>query len=1045
MEKNKIEPIEAYNKLRNYQKDACEKMLNYFDYYNGKETIKTALVAMPTGSGKTPIIAFLSRCYKNIGNVLVISPRVSVSEQLFREIDTFFNSKLKLVVEMPKTVKYYENKLSENDINSTNLVLVSTIQKLDYIYRNKKENSEYFKLRKMVTLVIFDEGHYEPAISWSNTIRQFNCPRILFTATPFRNDLKSFDFDDNFKHFLTYNFVKKLNYLRKVEFEDYNLSKFDEKIGHILKRFNEKFPKSAEPKLIISCDNRDTILRIAKIIKTSKTGFYAIHETFDNSFKKNLDEDISNSFLQHIPRDPSSSTIPIWIHQYKLLEGIDIPTFQMLAIIEPFRNTRALIQQIGRIIRNIKKDDQSSLVLNYTSNNYSEEWNSYLELDESGEIMLGFSHKTFSQFRNLLPERAYIDKKFRNKIDFTKFSHWNISEIIKEISLPLKVNLIEKLSNFRTDAFIELEIEKRFKENDIVYFSNTQIKEFYVFYYFTITNSTFLKEAYFPIIKHDVCFFKVYDSFIAFYDSSEYLPLGKDEIGLGLSIDPNKLKKIFRDSYKTILTQVSLKNSNIGSREIRDHTFRAPSIENTTPFLNDFSHYLNSAYGMYSDIKKYKDYTNKNMKNKEVSIKTYLGFSTGRISQNEPHYLKLNEYVLWLDSIVSIINSSNVQLGTFYRYATNISNVTNKTVKNILLDLFDIDQILQIDDLSEDLVISDLIEDKCININPNNGKDTFDLILNDTSYIIEISYDIERRKYVLNCPQLTIDTIGESSEDNNKVLDLIRLLNEKQAFRIITANNNLYANGHFYNLRLPYGKQYNEKTSVFEKVLFPIKELSKIASEKGTKSINNLSWDANTLFNLIDNLGNGTDMKPFFDNTEILICDDMGTELADFILVKENKLVFIHVKGKGNTPKPKASLYSASALSDVVNQAIKNIYFMSSFDETSRINYKKWGKEWILKNKKLKINAKVESRIRKNINNLPLEKIWGKIESLKYDPNSEKEVWLILGMTFSKRTFISKLKEKQPPPEALQSAISLKSTIANIGSMGVKTKIFCST
>jgi hypothetical protein len=118
---------------------------------------------------------------------------------------------------------------------------------------------------------------------------------------------------------------------------------------------------------------------------------------------------------------------------------------------------------------------------------------------------------------------------------------------------------------------------------------------------------------------------------------------------------------------------------------------------------------------------------------------------------------------------------------------------------------------------------------------------------------------------------------------------------------------------------------------------------------------------------------------------------------------------------------------------------------MSSFDETSRINYKKWGKEWILKNKKLKINAKVESRIRKNINNLPLEKIWGKIESLKYDPNSEKEVWLILGMTFSKRTFISKLKEKQPPPEALQSAISLKSTIANIGSMGVKTKIFCST
>ncbi len=331
-----------------------------------------------------------------------------------------------------------------------------------------------------------------------------------------------------------------------------------------------------------------------------------------------------------------------------------------------------------------------------------------------------------------------------------------------------------------------------------------------------------------------------------------------------------------------------------------------------------------------------------------------------------------------------------------------------------------------------------------MNIKKDGNKFKFSITLNKKIYKVHIIYDDQKSKYILSCPQLIIDTVGESFEDE-KAINLIKLLNDKQSFRILTTNNKIYANGHFYHPKINFGENYNERISIFEKSLFAIEKLGDIGSEKGVKSINNNNnWEKHTLFNLIDELGKNSELEMFFEDTEILICDDMGTELADFILIKDNKLIFIHVKGKGNSQTAKASLYGASGLSDVINQALKNIYFMSNFDDTSRIKPKKWTEPWININKRLNINSIVNSRIRINTNNLTNEKIWERIEELKYNPNTEKEVWLILGKTFSKSVFISKLKQIKPLPEAIQSAISIKSTIASIGAMGVKTKIFCS-
>src|SRR5690606_18168862 len=80
-------------------------------------------------------------------------------------------------------------------------ILVGTHQALGDI-RKKALNSDLqgsgncaallAHIRDDFDLVIVDEGHYEPAISWSRGVREFNLPTLLLSATPYRNDYKSF-------------------------------------------------------------------------------------------------------------------------------------------------------------------------------------------------------------------------------------------------------------------------------------------------------------------------------------------------------------------------------------------------------------------------------------------------------------------------------------------------------------------------------------------------------------------------------------------------------------------------------------------------------------------------------------------------------------------------------------------------------------------------------------------------------------------------------------------------------------------------------------
>jgi hypothetical protein len=249
----------------------------------------------------------------------------------------------------------------------------------------------------------------------------------------------------------------------------------------------------------------------------------------------------------------------------------------------------------------------------------------------------------------------------------------------------------------------------------------------------------------------------------------------------------------------------------------------------------------------------------------------------------------------------------------------------------------------------------------------------------------------------------------------------------------------MYAFGSFFNPQLKTGSSFKIETFQLKNILIPVKELSlKFINEKGSKCQPYYrGWQLDSLFHLIDSKGKGTVLSTEFKNTEILICDDMGVEVADFILCTDNKVSFIHVKGIGKKPVSKVS---ASKLMEVCGQAIKNIEYLSMFNTKAPAGIaKKWSKEWTAD----KVKGKVKNRIREG-DKINHKDNWRAISSKISDPSIEKEVWLVLGGILSKKEFIRQLQKTTGNSVALQTLMLLNGTLANVGSIGGKLKIFCS-
>jgi superfamily II DNA or RNA helicase len=322
---------------------------------------EAALLKLPTGTGKSGIIAVVARCLPTVRKVLVLTPREALAKQLLKDIRhrfwghigcevsdgrlftataEWFGSDLETIhteTFLPSHCAAMLAHLKETD----RAALVGTHQALDKIRRAAVEDGGVYarlldRIKNTFDLIIVDEGHYEPAVSWSRGVRDSNLPTVLLSATPYRNDYKSFRVGGRFLFNYPHADAVRGGIIRPVEFivpEDEQAGDAKDAVSRFVALLRSELParlKSARcwfkdkdtlPKVMVRADDLDTLEALRAAINAAfGTRSVLIH---DRTKKSDQNHDGFTSVSSAISTRPDAQ---FWIHQNKLMEGIDDPS-----------------------------------------------------------------------------------------------------------------------------------------------------------------------------------------------------------------------------------------------------------------------------------------------------------------------------------------------------------------------------------------------------------------------------------------------------------------------------------------------------------------------------------------------------------------------------------------------------------------------------------------------------------------------------------------------------------------------------------------------
>lgn len=320
--------------------------LDTVDKYFASSSVRACLVNMPTGTGKTGVMAAIScqRAYEQA--VLVVCPSAALVEQLSSQLKDRFWDKIDAAPEwkpdevwtiLPSNIQKLTEDLDTH--NGKRIILVGTVQAIQQVYADGKIE----QLHGRIGTILFDEGHREPAPSWARVVRGFSVPTVLFSATPFRGDLKIFDVDDDHIHFLSFSDAVDQGVIRNVEIDEQELPvSIDDYAIELVDRVDELVAKerfSAANKVIVRCDREESVREMHEALNVAlagrNDGVLAIHNNFPDR--------PNDGILNKVPRNLSEQPERFLIHQFMLIEGIDDPLCTVLALYEPFTNTRMLV------------------------------------------------------------------------------------------------------------------------------------------------------------------------------------------------------------------------------------------------------------------------------------------------------------------------------------------------------------------------------------------------------------------------------------------------------------------------------------------------------------------------------------------------------------------------------------------------------------------------------------------------------------------------------------------------------------------------------
>lgn len=421
--------------------------------------------------------------------------------------------------------------------------------------------------------------------------------------------------------------------------------------------------------------------------------------------------------------------------------------------------------------------------------------------------------------------------------------------------------------------------------------------------------------------------------------------------------------------------------------------------------------------------------------------------------------LKVEEYINWCKTIIDSINTNNSS-----KYFDNFAKpVDISKMKELVptIIFIDLNFLKDYEDLRFITRQEQVEIESCFIFKYYNGLFNLQNLSND-KYIIDYNYP-----YVLSSRiNLKLNKNNSSSlqkikyTTNNRIEDAFKTSKNKQlkinknkktityhiedidvfykykdddkeiTLKELIENNStiLFDNSQFFYYKKTLFQDSKLQDSGFLRYFHAENNMINAKSEKGIFNQNSVNFSDDSIFDILEKRLRG------LEYTDI-ICDDLGNERADYIAFDENRLGFFHAKYKQvDSDRGKKS---ASALHDVVSQALKNLVFL---DNIENINLEQtYQHKWLEKYKNNNIQTQI-NRIRESANSS--NSIVERIKETNRQINVQK--YMVLVVNFISKSKISDYIQNPSTNTQIQQIVWLLSSfISTCQEMNIIPQIIC--
>jgi superfamily II DNA or RNA helicase len=1003
--------------------------LDAVEAYFASESARACLVNMPTGTGKTGVMATIARQRAQVRPVLVVCPSAALVEQLIAQFEYRFWDKIganpawkpdRVWNVLPSDIESLAQRLDGH--GGERIIVVGTVQAIQQIDADGKID----QLHGRIGTILFDEGHREPAPSWARVVRGFAVPTVLFSATPFRGDLKIFDVDDGHIHFLGFADAVNQGLIRGVEIDEQPLPVSPEDYAPaLIARVDALVAEgrfTAANKVIVRCDSEESVTEMHQALTAGLAGradgVLAIH----HNFRERPDEGIFDA----VPRDLSARAERFLVHQFMLIEGIDDPRCTMLALYEPFTNTRMLVQQIGRLIRHpgpIGEAAPAAYVLAPKGRNIANEWSSFLAFDAASKAngnkpIVRNDATILENLIAALPTLDYVMGRFRERPDLDDPAlHDDLRFPSAAVAFTIEPDL--DLDELQKAIKAELTSEDRHEA------LTGQTADGSCRYHITLrlTPSPFLSGSLFQAPSLEATIYAKKNKRLFFFDSAG---LWINELdGIGPRVNAKTLRALLPDGHDNIISFMSVKNTDLGPLALRSRSLSARSLDRSGVFMGEHLNVVTRATGYIHP------------KAAEDGIRRAVGFSRSRVRDGKGNELTAQQYADWCGTVDAQLDAAARTASLFARFAAPDMVPADTTPLNILIDMFEIgDQFV-----AKGQTAAVRIEDLCVAVEKDAdpkapARFRFLLHVDGEEHPVWIDWNAKKGKYWLVSPGLS----RIKTKDNPKV-SLTRRLNQLQPFRIITQDlTHTYVSGDFYRLDLDLTDPKGAANLVLD-LITAIPGLDAVASEKGALVEGHVdNWSDGSLFEFLDKALRPDRGPALFGRSfPDLVCDDLQDEVGDFLGLDETSAspAAVAVAGKWKSGNPGVS---ASAFYDVCAQGLKNLAYMKSDGVVLPGSQTRFDGHWRLSTR----NPPITQTVDRKRHGRGSKAFRNAFQRLRAAPTTDRAIWLVCsGGMLSLAKLKVEFAKPRPEPHVLQFYHLVLSTYSACQSVGVQLRIFC--